>query len=170
MTHLIDDLLTLSQIARAEINRIPLNLSNMVLQIAEELQKLEPERQVEFKIPPGITAHADPVLISSVMENLVGNAWKFTRRTEKPVIEFGSTLEDGITTYFVRDNGAGFDPEYADKLFIAFQRLHRSDEFEGTGIGLVSVQRVIRRHGGSIRAEGSIGEGATFYFTLQPRG
>ena len=121
---------------------------------------------MEFLISPAVTANADPVLIHSVLENLIGNAWKFTRRTQNARIDFGFIEEAGITACFVRDNGAGFDMAYADKLFCAFQRLHKVDEFEGTGIGLASVQRIVNRHGGRVWAKGAEGEGATFYFTL----
>jgi signal transduction histidine kinase len=166
MGKLIDDLLKLSRIARAEIQPRTVNLSDMVEQIAEELHRAEPDRAVTFHIMHGIMAAADPVLIRSVLENLVGNAWKFTRNRENPVIEFGSRDTGDDVACFVRDNGAGFNMEYADKLFGAFQRLHRSDQFEGTGIGLASVKRVIHRHGGHVWAEAEEGHGATFYFTL----
>lgn len=166
MGMLIDDLLQLSRITRCEIHREAVNLSAIAGQIAEELQKSEPGRGVEFRIPPSVIADADPVLIHSALENLIGNAWKFTRRTDKAWIEFGVLEEAGSMACFVRDNGAGFNMEYVDRLFGAFQRLHKSTEFEGTGIGLASVQRIIHRHGGRIWAEGAEGMGATFYFTL----
>ncbi|RII26437.1 MAG: hypothetical protein CXR31_11535 [Geobacter sp.] len=166
MGRLIDDLLGLSRITRGEMHLEAVNLSDMVRNIAEELQRSEEIRGVEFQISPTVVADADPVLIRTVLENLVGNAWKFTRRTDRPRIEFGVTGDIGSMVYFVRDNGAGFNMEYVDRLFSAFQRLHKSDEFEGTGIGLASVQRIIHRHGGRIWAEGAEGEGATFYFTL----
>jgi signal transduction histidine kinase len=166
MGKLIDDLLQLSRITRCEINRKTVDLSEMARQCAEELQNSEPDRKVDFQIESKVMADADPVLIHSVLENLLGNAWKFTRRAEDPRIEFGITGEGKETTGFVRDSGAGFNMDYADRLFGAFQRLHKSDEFEGTGIGLASVQRVIHRHGGNVWAEGVEGAGATFYFTL----
>lgn len=167
MNNLIDDLLEFSHINRAELHKQTVNLSEMALQVVEELRQSEPEREIEFKISPAITADADPVLIRTVLENLFGNAWKFTKRAEKPVITFDSKSENGATTYCVIDNGAGFNQEYVGQLFTAFQRLHSSLEFEGTGIGLVSVQRIINRHGGKIWAEGKEGEGAAFYFTVE---
>jgi hypothetical protein len=167
MNNLIDDLLEFSHINRAELHKQTVNLSEMALQVVEELRQSEPERDIEFKISPAITADVDPVLIRTVLENLLGNAWKFTKRTEKPVITFDSKLENCATTYCVIDNGAGFNQEYVGQLFTAFHRLHSSLEFEGTGIGLVSVQRIINRHGGKIWAEGKEGEGAAFYFTVE---
>jgi len=166
MGNLIDELIEFSHINRAELHLQTVNLSDMALQIAEELRQSQPERQVEFKIRSGIMADADLVLIRSVIENLIGNAWKFTQRKEQSIITFDTKDENGATTFFIKDNGAGFNQEYADKLFSPFQRLHSSSEFEGTGIGLASVQRIIHRHGGKIWGEGREGEGATFYFTL----
>ena len=166
MGRLIDDLLQLSRITRGEIHLETVNLSDMVRNIAEELQRSDQSRGVDVQISPSVIADADPVLIRTVLENLVGNAWKFTRHTGRPRIEFGVTGDAGSRVYFVRDNGAGFNMAYVDRLFSAFQRLHKSDEFEGTGIGLASVQRIVHRHGGSIWAEGAEREGATFYFTL----
>jgi light-regulated signal transduction histidine kinase (bacteriophytochrome) len=138
----------------------------MAEQIVADLQRHEPGRQVETRIDTGMVACADPTLIRTVLENLLGNAWKFTRHRTPAVIEFGATTDDGATVYSVRDNGAGFNMEYEKKLFAAFQRLHRADEFEGTGIGLASAQRIIMLHGGRIWAEGEEGRGAAFYFTL----
>ena len=166
MGRLIDDLLQLSRITRSEMRLEAVDLSEMVRSIAEELERSDRGRGVEVQISPAVIADADPVLIRTVLENLVGNAWKFTRHTGRPRIEFGVTEDAGSKVYFVRDNGAGFNMEYVDRLFSAFQRLHKSDEFEGTGIGLASVQRIIHRHGGRIWAEGAEGEGAAFYFTL----
>jgi signal transduction histidine kinase len=166
MGRLIDDILKLSRITRSEINRIPVDLSRMAEQVLLDLQTREPDRQVDVHITAGLTANADLTLIRSVMENLLGNAWKFTRDTAKPAIQFSALQTDGQCVYFIRDNGAGFNMEYADKLFSPFQRLHRTDEFEGTGIGLASVQRVLLMHGGKIWAEAAVGQGATFYFTL----
>lgn len=167
MGSLINELLQLSHINRAELHKQTVNLSEMALQIAEELRQSKPDRQVEFKISSAITANADTILIRTVMENLLGNAWKFTQYVANPVIIFDAKLENKITTYFVKDNGAGFNQEYVGKLFSPFQRLHANTEFEGSGIGLASVQRIIHRHGGTIWAEGKEGEGAAFYFTLQ---
>lgn len=167
MGSLINELLQLSQINRSELHRQIVNLSEMALQIAEDLRQSKPERQVDFRISAAITADADTILIRSVLENLLGNAWKFTQYAANPVITFDAKQENGTTIYFVKDNGAGFNQEYAGKLFSPFQRLHASSEFEGTGIGLASVQGIIHRHGGKIWAEGKEGESATFYFTLK---
>lgn len=166
MGKLIDDLLKLSRITRSEVNRVPVDISRLVEQALQDLQTNEPERAVEIRIEPGITAHADLTLTRSVIENLLGNAWKFTRYAEHPLIEIFTVHRDGERVCCIRDNGAGFNMEYAGKLFMAFQRLHRADEFEGTGIGLASVHRVIMMHGGRIWAEGEEGKGAVFYFTL----
>lgn len=163
MGKLIDGLLKLSRITRTEIQRVPVEIGDMARQVVAELQQIEPERKVRVDIDSTLVTFADPVLIGSVLENLLGNAWKFTRKTEDALISFGVN-DEGV--YFVRDNGAGFNMEYQNKLFGAFQRLHRVDEFEGTGIGLASVQRIILLHGGRIWAEGEEGKGAVFYFTL----
>lgn len=163
---LIDDLLKLSRITRSEMRRENVDLGAMAMAIAAELQKTQPERQVEFAIADGSTVEGDARLLRVALDNLLGNAWKFTGRCSLAKIEFGVTTIDGERTFFVRDNGVGFDMAYAGKLFIPFQRLHTSDEFPGTGIGLVTAQRVIRRHGGRIWVKGVLGEGATFYFTL----
>lgn len=169
MGKLIDDLLKLSRITRSEINRQPVALDAMAHGVIRDLQMSEPDRRVTVSIENGLTASADPTLIRSVLENLLGNAWKFTRQTEQPVIQFAAQQCDGERVYFVRDNGAGFNMEYANKLFAAFQRLHRTDEFEGTGIGLASVKRIVLMHGGTVWAEGAEGKGATVYFTLGER-
>lgn len=166
MGRLIDDLLQLSRIARSELNRVPVDLSRMAEQVIATLQMSDPGREIEVHIDSGMAANVDLTLIRSVLENLLGNAWKFTRNTAKPLIQFSAVHENGGSIYCVKDNGAGFNMEYANKLFTAFQRLHRQDEFEGTGIGLASVQRVISMHGGKIWAEGEEGKGAAFYFTL----
>ncbi len=166
MGQLIDDLLKLSRLTRGEMRRETVDLSDMAQTIASELQKTQPERQVECLITPGLSANADARLLRVVLENLLGNAWKFTSKHTQARIEFGATEAEGEAAYFVRDNGAGFDMAYADKLFGAFQRLHRTTEFPGTGIGLATVQRIIHRHGGRVWAEGTVEQGATFYFTL----
>jgi len=166
MGHLIDDLLQLSRHTRSEMHRTQVNLSALARALADEQQKTEPERRVEFVITPNLVANADASLLRVVLENLLGNAWKFTGKQAAPKIEFGRTTREGAPAYFVRDNGAGFDMTYAHKLFGAFQRLHTTDDFPGTGIGLASVQRIIHRHGGRVWAEGEAGHGATFYFTL----
>jgi len=166
MAQLIDDLLNLSRVTRAQMRVGSVDLSALAEGIATELQKSDPSRRVEFAIAPALLAQADPGLLGVVLENLLGNAWKFTGKRLGARIEVGVTPHNGRPTYFVRDNGAGFDMTYADKLFGAFQRLHRSGEFEGTGIGLATVQRIIHRHGGRIWAEAAPDQGATFYFTL----
>jgi light-regulated signal transduction histidine kinase (bacteriophytochrome) len=148
------------------MQRSEVDLSALVRAIADDLLAKEPERQVMFDIEPGLKADADPVLLRTTLENLLGNAWKFTSKRGKAHIIFGLQQIDGEPLYFVKDNGAGFNMEYGKKLFVAFQRLHRQTEFPGTGIGLATVQRVIHRHGGWVWGEGKEGEGATFYFTL----
>lgn len=166
MGQLIDGLLNLSRITRTEMRHEAVDLSAMVRAIAAELTASEPARNVAFEIEPGLVARGDARLLRSAIDNLVRNAWKFTSKQPQGRIEFGR-MQHGGTVYFVRDDGVGFDMEYADKLFGAFQRLHRVTDFEGTGIGLATVQRIIRRHGGRIWAEGVVDKGATFYFTLQ---
>jgi PAS domain S-box-containing protein len=166
MGQLIDEMLTLSRVTRKEMQRTEIDLSALVRAVADDLLGKEPERQVTFDIEPGLKAKADPVLLRTTLENLLGNAWKFTSKREKAHIFFGAQSLAGEMVYFVKDNGAGFNMEYDKKLFMAFQRLHRQTEFPGTGIGLATVQRVIHRHGGRVWGEGKEGEGATFYFTL----
>jgi light-regulated signal transduction histidine kinase (bacteriophytochrome) len=168
MSELIDALLGLSRVTRMELSRTPLDLTAMAQIITEELRRREPARAVELVLAKSLTASGDPLLLRVVLENLLGNAWKFTAKTAQARIEIGSLRQaDGVQTYFVRDNGAGFDMQYAHKLFGAFQRLHRMGEFPGTGVGLATVQRIIHRHGGRIWAEGIVDQGATFYFTLE---
>jgi len=166
MAVLIDDLLNLSRVTRSEMHVGPLDLSALATGIAEDLQKRDPERRVEFAITPGLRVSADPGLMRVVLQNLLDNAWKFTGKRPDARIEVGTVHQDGRPAYFVRDNGAGFDMTYVGKLFGAFQRLHGAQEFDGTGIGLATVQRVIHRHGGRVWAEGAVGGGAAFYFTL----
>ncbi len=167
MTALIQALLKLASLGRSELQCQETNLSSLAENIAIELRQGDPSRNVEFIIPRGILASGDAVMLRIVMDNLIGNAWKFTSLADFARIEFGVTHPAGKPAeYFVRDNGAGFDMHYANRLFGAFQRLHLDDEFPGTGIGLASVQRIIHRHGGHIRAESSVGQGATFYFDL----
>jgi PAS domain S-box-containing protein len=166
MGMLIDDLLNLSRVTRSEILREGVDLSNLARVIAEDLQKTQPERRVEFAIAPKLEAKGDTRLLRLALENLLGNAWKFTSKHQNARIEFGSAAHDGTTAYFVRDDGAGFDSTYAGRLFGAFQRLHAMTEFPGTGVGLATVQRIIHRHGGRVWAEGALEQGATFYFTL----
>jgi len=167
MATLIDDLLQLSRVSRTDMNLGPVDLSAEVADIARELRAPDPARHVRFTIQEGIWVTADRSLIRTVVQNLVENAWKFTARRDAATIEFGSTTADnGQICCYVRDNGAGFDPAYAGKLFQAFERLHEATDFPGTGIGLASVQRIIERHGGRVWAEGAVGRGATFSFTL----
>lgn len=166
MGQLIDDLLGLSRVTRSEMHREKVDMSALVQSIAAEIKRAQPERKAEFIIADGIVTDGDARLLRIALENLLGNAWKFTSKRPYATIEFGVTQHGGKSDYFVRDNGAGFDMAYADKLFSAFQRLHSPAEFPGTGIGLAIVQRIIHRHQGHIWAEGAIDKGATFYFTL----
>jgi signal transduction histidine kinase len=167
MGHLIEDLLQLSRLSRRDIVRTELDLTAMATEVVEELRAGASGRSVVFQIEPGLRASGDPTLLRAVLDNLLGNAFKFTSTTPGARIEFGRTLVEGQPAFFVRDNGVGFDMQYANKLFGAFQRLHGAGEFEGTGIGLATVQRIILRHGGRIWPESVVGQGATFYFTLQ---
>jgi len=167
MAQLIDDLLNLSQVTRAELNiDLHVNLSDIVCDIATELQRLEPDRHANFEIEEGIIVKGDSGLLKVALHNLVCNAWKFTSRQPEAVISFKSYQQEGIQVFALHDNGAGFNMAYAPKLFEAFQRLHTNKEFPGTGIGLAIVQKIITRHRGKIWAEAQVGQGATFYFTL----
>jgi len=166
MEELINALLELSRVTRSEMSMKPVDLSGIAQTIATDLQKTQPERQVDFVIEPALVANGDERLLQLVLENLLGNAWKFTGKKPLAMIEFGVTEQKGEAVYLLRDNGAGFDNIYADKLFGVFQRLHSPDEFSGIGIGLATVKRIIHRHGGRIWAEGEKEKGATFYFTL----
>ncbi|MFW6156416.1 MAG: sensor histidine kinase, partial [Armatimonadota bacterium] len=167
MGELIDDLLQLSRITRAEFQPDRVDLSALAREVVEELRNAEPERSVEIVIEPDMTADVDRRLMKTALTNLLGNAWKYTSKSEEARIEFTSKTDTtGEVVYTVSDNGAGFDMAYADKLFQPFQRLHRSDEFPGTGIGLASVRRVISRHGGEVWGEGAVDQGASFSFTL----
>lgn len=166
MGRLIDDLLDLSRLTRSEIRREQVNLSEMAKQIAAELREMYPEQVVEFDVSDGLVTNGDVRLMHVVMSNLLSNAWKYTSKESHPHIEFGYAQHNGHPAYFVRDNGAGFDMAYADKLFGVFQRLHGANEFPGNGIGLATVQRIIHRHGGEIWADAAVDEGATFYFSL----
>jgi signal transduction histidine kinase len=168
MGQLIDDLLLLSRLTRSEMNRARVDLTALAGAVIAELRQAHPDRKVTFRAHSGLTAWADPRLIRIVLENLLGNAWKFTGRNAEAVIEFGCLEREDGPAFFVRDDGAGFVPEYAGKLFGAFQRLHSEREFPGTGIGLATVQRIVRRHGGEAWGEGCLGRGATFYFTIPP--
>ena len=166
MAALIDDLLELSRISRAELRLSPVDLSTLAREVAGTLRESHPDRRVAVEVADGVAGRGDPRLLRVLLDNLLGNAWKFTRDRPEARIEFGAARENGTTAFFVRDNGAGFDMAYAGKLFGAFQRLHSAREFEGTGIGLATVARIVRRHGGRVWAEGAVGEGATFRFTL----
>jgi len=166
MSQLIDAMLNLARLTRAEIHTKTFDMSEIVYGILEDLQKIEPERKVECVVANNLFATADPQLIRAVLENLLGNAWKFTRQQPNPRIEFGHGQYKGQAAYFVKDNGAGFDMTYAHKLFGTFQRLHAYTEFPGVGVGLATVHRIIQRHGGQIWAEGVVDEGAIFHFTL----
>lgn len=166
MGRLIDDMLNLSRIGRREIRREPVNLSELAKSVIDDLRQRDPERQVALDIAPDLRVAGDKGLLRIVLENLLGNAWKFTGKTADARIEVGAMSQGAERVYFVRDDGAGFDMAYADKLFTPFQRLHSEEEFSGTGIGLAIVQRIITRHGGRAWAEGKVGEGATIYFTL----
>jgi light-regulated signal transduction histidine kinase (bacteriophytochrome) len=163
---LVDDMLMLSSISFADLRRTRIDLSALVRDIAEQLARAHPEHRVEMSVEGGLHANADPGLIRSALENLLGNAWKYTGKRKEARIDFGTSMQDGHRAFFVRDNGVGFDMAYADKLFAPFQRLHDSTEFEGTGVGLATVQRIFGRHGGRVWAQSNVGEGATFFFTL----
>jgi signal transduction histidine kinase/tetratricopeptide (TPR) repeat protein len=163
---LIDDMLRLSRVTRSEMHRTAVDLSQLAQNVIKELRNADPDRQVEVVIAPGLKVNADLNLMRILLENLLGNAWKFTQKHALARIEFGVTEKDKKVTYFVRDDGAGFNMAYVNKLFGAFQRLHDVSEFEGTGIGLATVQRIIHRHGGLVWAEGDIEKGAAFYFTI----
>ena len=167
MSQLIDDLLGLARVSRTEIHRADVDLTDMVLRILGKLRESAPARDSRFVIEEGVRGNGDARLLAVLFENLLGNAWKFTSKRERAEIAFGREEREGITTYFVRDNGAGFDMAYADKLFGAFQRLHSAHEFEGTGIGLATVKRVVARHGGRVWVEAKVDGGATFFFTLE---
>jgi PAS domain S-box-containing protein len=166
MAELIDDLLTLSRVTRSELRRDRVDLSALAHTLLAAFQRVEPERRVEIHISPGIVTDADPQLVAIALDNLLGNAWKFTSKRALARIEVGETKAYGVPAYFVRDNGAGFDMTYRDKLFGVFQRLHPESEFPGTGIGLATVARIAQRHRGRAWAVGVPGEGATFFFTL----
>jgi len=169
MAELINDLLRLAKLAQAELQIGKVQLSVIAQNVVSALRFGHPGRRVEVKIEPNLEVEGDAGLLRAAIENLFSNAWKYTARSENPVIEFGSITEGGGRTYFVRDNGAGFEMRHADRLFAPFQRMHRDDEFAGHGVGLATVQRIILRHHGKIWAEAETGKGATFYFTLGSR-
>jgi two-component system, NtrC family, sensor kinase len=167
MSDLIDDLLRLARISRVPIERQPVNLTAIARDVFTELCRREPDRHVRLDVEEGLTVAADPRLVTIALENLLGNAWKFTSRRPAASLGIGRVDLSGETAFYVRDDGAGFDPKRTGKLFQPFQRLHSTSEFEGTGIGLATVKRIVARHGGRIWAESEIDHGATFYFTLQ---
>jgi len=169
MGQLIDDLLQLSKLTRSEMHFESIDLSALARSIAADLQRTQPKRQVTFEIQSGVVARGDPRLLRVLLENLLGNAWKYTSRHANAHISFGTASEDGTCSYFVRDDGCGFDLAYSDKLFRPFQRLHTVEEYEGAGVGLATAQRVVRRHGGRIWADSAPDQGATFCFTLGNR-
>ncbi|HFD81244.1 MAG TPA: HAMP domain-containing protein [Gammaproteobacteria bacterium] len=169
MKTLIDELLQLASVSRSELTRQPVDLGELVAATIARLREQEPEREVELEIAGDQVVEGDPALLGIMMENLVGNAWKYSSGRAQTRIEFGSLEREGERVYFIRDHGAGFDMRHADKLFVPFQRLHRAEEFEGVGVGLATVQRIVHRHGGRIWAEAEPGKGASFYFTLSAR-
>ncbi|TNF57815.1 MAG: histidine kinase, partial [Burkholderiales bacterium] len=167
MGRLITDLLSMSQLSRATLRVAPVNISDMAREITAELQRTAPQRRVVWQIEPGLRAEADPVLVRAVLQNLLGNAWKYTGQTADARISLTrESTRDGMHTFCVRDNGAGFDMAYVAQLFQPFKRLHASDEFEGSGVGLATVRRIVERHGGSVSGEGAVGQGAVFRFSL----
>jgi PAS domain S-box-containing protein len=166
MAALIDGLLALGHLTRTDLHRSPVDLSGLAWATFERLRETQPDRVVELVVRDGLASPGDRALLGAALDNLLGNAWKFTRDRTDARIEFGSSEQDGETVYFVRDNGAGFDMAYASKLFGVFERLHLSSEFEGNGIGLATVRRIVERHGGRVWGEGKVGEGACFRFTL----
>jgi signal transduction histidine kinase len=167
MGQLIDDLLDLSRLSRAELRREPVDLSELARAALAKLRETQPEREVEVVVRAGLVAAADPRLVELVLTNLLSNAWKFTGKRASARIELAARDGERPAVYFVRDNGAGFDPAYAGKLFGVFQRLHHARDYAGTGIGLAIVQRIVRRHGGRVWADAEVDRGATFYFTLE---
>lgn len=166
MNSMIDSLLALSQLSSRPLSRQPVNLTQLVGYIVDDLRRQSPERQVEVVIEPGMQVQGDATLLRVALENLLGNAWKYTGKCREPRIRFERTEHEGRPAFCVRDNGAGFDMRFADRLFGVFQRLHSANDFQGTGVGLASVRRIIRRHGGDIWAEGEVDRGARFVFWL----
>jgi light-regulated signal transduction histidine kinase (bacteriophytochrome) len=166
MREIITHLLDLSRLNQQEITRVSVNISTLCQAIISDLAEAEPDRRIETVVAAGLSANADPTLLRIVMQNLIGNSWKYTRKSPSPKIEVGMFEKDGVRCYFVKDNGCGFDMAYSDKLFAPFQRLHSTEDYEGSGIGLATVMRIIERHDGKLWAESSPGEGAVFYFTI----
>jgi light-regulated signal transduction histidine kinase (bacteriophytochrome) len=170
MAALIEDLLALSRVSRAEMRSQTIDVSALTRAIVANLQAAEPDRRVEVVIAAQLTCRGDRNLVAIVLENLLANAWKFTAKQEHARLEVGATQSGGEIAFYVRDNGAGFDMQYATKLFAPFQRLHAESDFPGTGVGLATVRRIVHRHGGRVWAESAPGQGATFYFTLTVAG
>ncbi|HEV8331525.1 MAG TPA: ATP-binding protein [Steroidobacteraceae bacterium] len=166
MSSLIEDLLNLSRIGRSELTARPISLSQIAAEAAAAIRERHPTRDVQLEIASGMEVSADPRLLRIALENLLSNAWKYTSRTPQARVSVGTQAGEQGPVYFVRDNGVGFDMKYADKLFVPFQRLHPEAEFPGSGIGLVTVQRIVARHGGRVWADAKPDEGATFYFTM----
>jgi len=166
MNHMIDALLALAQLSTQPIARQPVDLSQLARFIVDDLRRSQPEREAHVHVEPGLVASGDPTLLQVVLENLLGNAWKYSARSAVTQVRFDHLQHDGRDVFVIRDNGAGFDMRFADRLFGAFQRLHSASDFTGTGIGLASVKRIVRRHGGDVWAEAEVGKGASFYFTL----
>ena len=166
MGELIDDLLGLASLGLRPLQTCPVNLSRLAEVIVKELREVEPDRDVRFKAETDLHVSGDPQLLRIALENLLGNAWKFTRETPDACIRFGCDSSSGVRIFYIRDNGVGFDPLYAEKLFAPFQRLHSADQYEGNGIGLATVQRIIDKHSGRIWAESAVGGGATFFFCI----
>jgi signal transduction histidine kinase len=167
MNHMIDALLTLAKLSQQPLARQPVNLSQLAGYVVDDLRRASPERAADIEIEPALHAQGDPTLLRLVLENLLANAWKYTARCKKAHIVFGATVHEGRRAYVVRDNGAGFDMRSADRLFGLFQRLHSANDFPGTGVGLASVKRIVRRHGGEVWADAEPGRGAAFHFTLR---
>jgi light-regulated signal transduction histidine kinase (bacteriophytochrome) len=166
MSMLIDDILKLSKVSKADLQIEEVDLSSLAESVFSDLRKVEPQRQVTTRVQPGCKGRGDKRLLNVVLTNLIGNSWKYTTKTDNPCIEFGCERQNGETVYFVRDNGSGFDMAHVNKLFLPFSRLHAEKDYPGTGVGLATVARIINRHNGKVHAKGEIGKGATFYFTL----
>jgi light-regulated signal transduction histidine kinase (bacteriophytochrome) len=169
MDHLITDILSLSRVSRNQVNFLPIDMTALANSVYHEIVSTETMNKIAFKVSDLHDVKGDPILIHQVWANLISNAIKYSQPEEKPKIEINGIVKDGNCTYSIRDNGVGFNPKYSDKLFGLFQRLHKESEFEGTGVGLAIVQRIIHRHGGQVWAEGEVGKGATFYFTIPQR-
>jgi light-regulated signal transduction histidine kinase (bacteriophytochrome) len=170
MGSLIDALLGLSRVTRSEVSLTPVDLTSLARGIVRDLTDTDPGRTVQFVIDDRLSALMDPQLARTLIANLLDNAWKFTSKVQSGHIHFGMTEQKGEVVFFVRDDGVGFDMGHADKLFAPFQRLHTISEFAGTGIGLATAQRIVHRHGGRVWADGTVNQGATFYFTVAGRG